>query len=784
MAEPPDTMRHLGPALLACAAAAGAAAGTVHADSLTIDRLFDAPALSGPAILAVKIAPDGSRVTYLKAKPDHKDRLDLWVYDVGRRQAHLLVDADTLAPPGRGPAPSEEELARRERQRTAALSGILEYAIAPSGRAILFPLNGRLFYVDLESAAGMATPLMPSEGPVTDATVSPKGGYVGYVRDQNLFVYELAHGREIRLTGDGGGAIKNGMAEFVAQEEMGRSTGYWWSPDETHIAYVRVDETPVPVVQRFEIAADDVTTFAQRYPAAGAANALVRLAVVDVHSGGTTWIDLGADTDIYLARVNWLPDGRTLAIQRESRDQRRLDLLFADIATGAVRTVLTETSDSWIELNDDLTFLRQSREFLWASSRDGFEHLYLYDDTGRLIRRLTAGAWNVNDFHGRAIKEVDESRRLVYFTANAGNPTERNLYVTSLDTERPDQVRRITRDAGLHSVQMHPRAGFFVDTFSSHRQPPRVGLFARGGGLIAYLSENRLDDAHPDAPYRAGNAIEEFGSLPAADGQALWYRMWKPHDFDPAKRYPAIVDVYGGPGVQSVLDNWSGGSFTQILTRAGYVVFQLDNRGSGFRGTAFQSPIHGRTGEIEVADQVRGARWLAEQGFIDPARIGVWGWSYGGYMALMLLFRAPELFRAGVSGAPVTDWTLYDTHYTERYLGRPQDNPAGFEASSVFPYAKDLRGRLLLIHGMADDNVLFANSTKLMRRLQDLGKPFDVMVYPGAKHGLLRQHDGRHAYAAILRFFDANLRPVAPDTGPAAAAGPTPGPGLTPATAR
>jgi dipeptidyl-peptidase-4 len=299
----------------------------------------------------------------------------------------------------------------------------------------------------------------------------------------------------------------------------------------------------------------------------------------------------------------------------------------------------------------------------------------------------------------------------------------------------------------------------YVDNFTSSAQPPQVSLRAADGCLIAYLSENRLDQQHPDAPYLAENAIPEFGSLAAADGQALQYRLFKPAHFDSTKRYPAIVEVYGGPSVQRVLDNWTGNSFTQILTRAGYLVFQLDNRGSGFRGTAFQAPIHDRLGDIEVADQVLGARWLGSQPYVDPTRIGVWGWSYGGYMTLMLMFKAPEVFRAGVSGAPVTDWTLYDTHYTERYLGRPSDNAAGYEASSVLPYAKDLRGKLLIIHGMADDNVLFLNSTKLYRKLQDLGLPFDVMVYPGAKHGLIRQHDGRHAYAMILRFFNENLRP-------------------------
>jgi len=749
--------RYLAPALVACAAAA-APHPAPQAAELTIDRLFDAPALAGPSIVGLKISPDGSRVTYLQGRPEDKDRLDLWAYDIRERRAQILVDSKVLAPAAE--QLSDEERGRRERQRTAALSGILEYSFAPSGRALLFPLDGRLYYYDLARPAHEALlQITHSEGFATDAAISPRGRYVAYVRNQNLYVYELAGGTEKALTSDGGGPIKNGMAEFVAQEEMDRSTGYWWAPDDRHIAFARVDENPVKSVQRFEIAADNVSTFAQRYPAAGGANVLIRIGVADVSTGAITWIDLGPEKDIYLARVNWLPDGKSIAIQRQSRDQRRLDLIFADIATGESRVVLTETSSTWIELNDELTFLSKTPEFVWESARDGFQHLYLYDYHGHLKRRLTAGAWNVNDFGARAIKGIDEKRRLIYFTATGKSPVERQLYRTSLDTQDPRAVSRVSREDGVHAVTMSRDTRVYVDNFTSSTQPPQVSLRAADGRLIDYLSENRLDQQHPDAPYLAENAIPEFGALAAADGQALQYRLFKPAHFDSTKRYPAIVEVYGGPGVQRVLDDWTGNSFTQILTRAGYVVFQLDNRGSGFRGTAFQAPIHDRLGDIEVADQVLGARWLGAQPYVDPSRIGVWGWSYGGYMTLMLMFKAPEVFRAGVSGAPVTDWTLYDTHYTERYLGRPSDNAAGYEASSVLPYAKDLRGKLLIIHGMADDNVLFLNSTKLYRKLQDLGLPFDVMVYPGAKHGLIRQHDGRHAYAMILRFFDENLRP-------------------------
>jgi dipeptidyl-peptidase 4 len=729
---------------------------TSRAAELTIDRLFDAPALAGPTILGMQMSPDGSRVAYLKGKPDQKDRLDLWEYNIHDGQTRLLVDSSILSP--HGEKLSDEEAARRERQRTAALSGILEYSFAPSGKALLFPLAGNLYYLELsKSKAAAPIEIAPVGGFVIDAAVSPSGGHIAYVRDQNLFAFDIASRQETALTRDGGGPVKNGMAEFIAQEEMDRANGYWWAPDGEHIAFARVDENPVNVTQRFEIAADNVTTYPQRYPAAGQANVIVKIGVVDIHGGSITWIDLGSDPDIYVARVDWLPDGKSLAIQRESRNQKQLDLLFADIATGKSHVVLTETSNTWIDLHDELTFLKRSHEFIWQSSRNGYQHLYLYDYDGRLLRPLTSGEWNVDDFRHRAIKGIDEKHRTIYFSATEKSPTERHLYRTSLDTGDPTQISRVTQEAGLHSVIMSSDTHVYVDSFNSSTQPPRVSLLAADGTLKAALLENRLDATHPDAPYVADNSLGEIGSMKAADGQTLYYRLYKPAHFDPAKRYPAIVDVYGGPGVQRVLDNWTGSSFTQILTRAGYLVFQLDNRGTAFRGVEFQAPIHGKLGEVEVADQVVGARWLASQAYVDAARIGVWGWSYGGYMTLMLMFKAPEIFRAGVSGAPVTDWTLYDTHYTERYLERPQANGAGYESSSVLPYAKDLKGPLLIMHGMADDNVLFLNSTKLFRRLQDLGKPFDVMVYPGAKHGLVRQHDGRHAYGMIKRFFDAQI---------------------------
>ncbi len=724
------------------------------APALTIARLFDAPGLAGPRLLAPRLSADGARVTFLQSAADDPNRLDLWEYEVHDRRMCLLVDATPAV--GGTTTLDAAERARRERRRTAAMRGVSEYAIDADGRRLLVAVDGELRVLERQ-AEGPPRLVQAIPGPVTDARFAPSGARIAYVRDQNLVVHDLAGAPERALTADGGGPIRNGMAEFIAQEEMNRHSGYWWSPDARHLAFARVDESAIPPTPRLEIHAEALTTVSERYPAAGGANALVRLGVVAAAGGDVRWIDLGEGGDYYVARVDWLPDGKTLAVQRQHRDQRTLDLLFADIETGRGRVVLTERSPTWIELNDELTFLRDAPEFIWASNRDGFTHLYLYDLDGRMRRRLTAGAWNVDDFHERAIKGVDEKRRLVYFTANAAAPTGRALYAASLDAERPTPPKRLSEGDGIHQIVMAADAGSYVDTYSAKAQPPQTSLRGIDGALIAFLNENRLDAAHPDAPYAAANSSPEFGTLESADGQTLWYRLFKPVGFEPDRRHPAIVDVYGGPGVQRVLDDWSGASFTQILTRAGFVVFQLDNRGSGFRGAAFQERLQGRLGRIEVEDQVLGARWLAAQNFVDPARLGVWGWSYGGYLALMLMLQAPETFRAAVAGAPVTDWSLYDTHYTERYLGRPQDNPAGYLQSAVLTHAAQLRGRLLLMHGMADDNVLVTHSLKLVRALQDLGKPFEMMFYPGAKHGLLRERDGRHAYATILDFFRRQL---------------------------
>ncbi len=721
--------------------------------NLEIARLYAAPDLDGPSPRGVKISPDSSRVTFLRGKETDPLQMDLWEYNLADRELRLLVDSASLV--AGDEALSEEELARRERLRIVGQRGIVSYQFAPDGNRLLFPLAGDLFLYDLENRETRR--LTNTATGETDPKFSATGRYVSFIRDQDLYVIDLDSFEERRLTRDGGGLIRNGMAEFIAQEEMDRYTGYWWAPDDSAVAFIRVDESPVHVAERFEIHAEDFKVYEQRYPATGTPNVLVQLGVVAPDGSDLRWMNIGEDTDIYLPRVDWFPGSQFLAVQRQSRDQQKLELLKIHARSGESRVLLTETSDTWINLHNELGFLESQPRFIWTSERSGHAHLYLYDNDGKLLRQLTSGDWDVVDgARARsALLHIDEEGDRLFVTGTLDSPMERNIYEVSLSGD--GEPRRISRDAGWHVADFAGNGEFYVDSFNNAQTPPRLSLHRADGSRIDFIEENRLDDSHPYHPYLATRPSTEFGTLQAEDGQTLYYRMLKPAGFDAGRRYPVIVYVYGGPMGQDVTNTWAA-DFNEILARDGFIVFTVDNRGTGFRGTAFDAPIHHRMGDVEVRDQAVGVDFLKTLAFVDPEKIGVWGWSYGGYMTLMSLFTRPDVFAAGVSGAPVTDWALYDTHYTERYLGTPNDNPDGYHASGVFPYAKELAAPLLLIHGMADDNVLFTNSTKLMKTLQDDGRPFDVMTYPGSKHGLMRvPATGKHVFAHIRRFFRQHL---------------------------
>ncbi|MBN26451.1 MAG: S9 family peptidase [Alteromonadaceae bacterium] len=713
-------------------------------ENLTIERIFDSPALEGSSANNVKVSPDGKRVTFLQGKTTDYERYDLWEYNIATGNTQMLFNSDDLHS---GPeALSDEEKARRERMRLSG-SGIVNYFWSDDGKALLFPLAGDAYYFRLGDEK--AQKILDTDAFETDIRFSPKANFISYVREQNLFIKNIKTQVETQLTFDGKGTIKNAMAEFVAQEEMGRMTGYWWSPDESKIAFTQVDEAPVDEITRSEIYADSIKMINQRYPSAGTPNVTVKLAVKDLASGNTQWVDLGKEQDIYLARVNWMKDSQMLTYQWQSRDQKTLELRAFNSQSGKQNTLLTESSNTWVNLNDDLHFLNDQKHFIWASEKSGFKHLYLYKNDGTLVRQLTQGDWVVDE-----IEAINEKQGLIYFTGRANTPLEQHIYTVSI---AGGDIKKLSQRSGAHVPSFSDDASVYVDKFSTVNTPWQVSLHQADGKHLAWLNENAIKGSHPLEALQSDWVEPTLDSFVSDDGTELYYSLYKPKKIQ--GKHPVIVYVYGGPHAQVVTNSWGGnrGLLMQYWANKGYVVFSVDNRGSNYRGKAFEDPLYKKMGSTEVDDQIAGVKFLRKLPYVDPERIGIYGHSYGGYMSLMSMFKAGEYFKAGVAGAPVTDWALYDTHYTERYMGNPKEDEDAYIASSVFPYAKNLTGDLMIYHGMADDNVLFTNSTKLYKHLQDLAIPFESMDYPGKKHSIRGKQTGIHLFHTITNFFDRHF---------------------------
>ncbi|WP_428848651.1 DPP IV N-terminal domain-containing protein [Shewanella basaltis] len=714
---------------------------------LTIERIHASPALAGASPRGLALSPDGKRVTYLSSRADNQHFYDLWQMNIATGERSILINAELLA----SGELSDEEKARRERQRIYG-EGIMEYFWSENSQSILIPAAGQLYLYDV--ASNKVTELNTGEGFATDARLSPKGHYVSFVRDQNLYVLALDTQKVSALTTDGKGPIKNAMAEFVAQEEMDRMTGYWWAPDESAIAFTRIDESGVELVTRNEIYADGIKLTEQRYPYAGKANVEIALGVVSLQDKSINWIDLGKQKDMYLPRVDWLPDSKYVSFQWQSRDQQALDLRIAAVSQPEqANTVIEERSKAWVNLNNDLHFLKQQSAFIWGSERDGFNHLYLFDLQGKLLKQLTQGDWAVD-----VLEFVDEASGWVYFSGRKDSVIERHLYRVNMNIG-VESIERISQTAGMHDAVFADKSPVYLDYFNSLQQPPQISLHNDSGKLLAWVEQNEINETHPLYDVAGLWQMPEFGQLKAEDGQPLMYRLFKPVPFDANKKYPVVVRVYGGPHAQLVVNSWSEADyFTQYLLQQGYAVFQLDNRGSAHRGTEFEYVIYQNMGDAEVNDQKVGVDYLRSLPFIDAENVAIYGHSYGGYMALMSQFKAPDYFKAAISGAPVTDWRLYDTHYTERYMGNPDTNKQGYDASSILPYVKNYQSGLLMYHGMADDNVLFENSTRVYKALQDEGKLFQMMDYPGSKHSMRGEKVRNHLYKSLAAFLDQQLK--------------------------
>jgi dipeptidyl-peptidase-4 len=699
---------------------------------LTLDLVarYPRPGLAMPGAFA--FSPDGKTLTFLDA-PDGGLRRVLCALDVATGERRVLFD------PGAGVTDenvSREEQLRRERARLLH-TGVTSYAWADDADVILVPLGGELWLVTPDARARRIG--APDDGAVVDPRISPDGTRVAFVRDGDLYVLDAATGARTRLTHDATDGVTNGIAEYIAQEEMGRARGHWWSADGEWIAFQQTDERHIPWFRIPHWGTGDPNEIEEhRYPFAGAANARVKLGVVRARGGEARWLDLGEFE--YLARVAWHPDGR-LFVQTLDRAQQRLRLDAFEVASeggdgvgggGARATLIEERQEPWINLHDDLRFVERSGEFVWSSERSGVRQLYLYARDGSLVGRLTGDEWPVD-----AVLRVD-GERVAYLAATT--PNEQQVFAVRLDGGASE---RLTTEPGMNNgVFARDTAAPWVHVHHSLREPPRAELHP--GPVL-----------HAPAPPGVDLVTPELFTFANRDGVTLHAMRYTPARL-PA---PLVVRVYGGPHAQTVGDSWVNtvDLRAQYLAARGFLVLSVDNRGSARRGIEFEAAIARRMGTVEIDDQTDGVRYAQAQGWVDGTRAGIYGWSYGGYAAIMAMLREPGVFRVGVAGAPVTDWAGYDTCYTERYMGTPAGNPGGYRDGSALEHASKLEGKLMLIHGMVDENVHFRHTARFLRALAEANKDVDLLVYPEERHMPRSERDRRNMEERVAGFFERHL---------------------------
>jgi dipeptidyl-peptidase 4 len=703
--------------------------------ALTIERIYSQPSLSGRLTRGLTWTPDGKQLSYFETKESGKEaKPELWAMDASSGERRLLVAADKL-----------ETILPVDTSRPTQATGLgrrapSQYQWAPDGAGILFQGPTALAWLDVKSQTRRT--LVSGKATLADPKISPDGRNVSFVRDHNLWLVNLADGKERAISQGGTEEIRKGELDWVYPEELEIKTAYWWSPDSSSIVYLEMDERKVSQYPLVDFSSPSGEAEMERYPTAGGGNPIVRVFVASLTGGEPRTMDTGAETDIYIARVNWLTDSKHLAIQRLNRAQTALDLLIADSTTGKARAVLSENDANWINVSDDLYFLKDSKRFLWSSERSGYRHLYLYDLEGKQLAQLTTGEWEVS-----AVDAVDEPKGLVYFTAAEKSPLERHLYRVALDGSG---FARLSKGEGTHAAVLAPNAAAFYDTYSNTATPPRQELYRADGSRIAALNENKIAEL---ADYHLSPM--EFLTVKSRDGVQLNASIIKPPDFHPQKKYPVLVYTYGGPRAQVVRNAWGGANFLwhQLMAQKGYIIFSLDNRGSAGRGHAFETPLHFRMGAEELSDQRDGVQYLKSLPYVDSNRIGIWGWSYGGHMTLHAMFEAGDDFKVGFAGGPVTDWRYYDSIYTERYLGLPQKNGKGYQDSSPVKYASQLKGKLLIAHGTGDDNVHFANTLAVINDLIEAGKYVEVLAFPGRGHGVSDPPARRVLMQRVTQFF-------------------------------
>jgi dipeptidyl-peptidase-4 len=594
---------------------------------------------------------------------------------------------------------------------------------------------------------------LSDKGKQSYASFSPDGSKVAFVRQNNLFYVDLNTWQEVQVTTDGQpNKIINGTTDWVYEEEFGFVQAFYWSPDSRRLAYHRFDESNVRqyTLQRWNQGALYPEDYVYKYPKAGEANSVVEIWIYDLPSKTRVKADTGEETDIYIPRIIWTATPGVLSVRRLNRLQNHLDIIHIDATTGKSTVILTERNARYVDVDycDDLTYLADGKHFIHSSEESGYKHLYLYTIDGKKVNQITSGNWEVIDFLG-----VDEKTKTVYYISNEGNHLYRNLYTISLDGKRKTAL---TTMPGTHQINLGPGYQYYLDYYSSAETPLQVVLYQVKGNKQVRVLEKNEELQKKITEY--GLVNREFFTYTSADGKTqLDATMMKPRNFDPSRKYPVMVFQYSGPRAPSVRQSFAVDGWAQLLVQKGYLVVTLDTRGSGYRGEEFVKQTYKQMGRLELEDLLAGGRYLASLPYVDGNRLGIYGWSYGGFMASLVMTKGAGVYKLGIAGAPVTNWRYYDNIYTERYMQRPQDNPSGYDDLSPIKYANRLSGHFLLIHGTGDDNVHIQNSIALQDALIMAGKQFRSFFYPDDPHGIRGARRRHHLYTMMTDFILENL---------------------------
>jgi dipeptidyl-peptidase-4 len=711
---------------------------------LTIDWIFSDESGEATALPSYSWLRDGTAILYDVRQPAEKRTFERLNPQTGQRVPALN-------------APKAMESLRSLLTKGDAPTAMpWPLAFSDTGELALYLFEGDIFLLDVEKAQFSRVTQTASQE--KSVNFSPDGKKFAFVRDNDLYIYDIARRAEKRLTRDGSETILNGTLSWVYWEEIfgRRDIGYWWSQDSEALAFLRTDESLVGTSYYVDFEPQYPRLIKQRYPKAGSPNPQVRVGVAEINQDKTTWVDLDPKTYEYVVRVKWLPDNKRVSVQTLTRPQTELTLYLAERASGRTSVLLKETDKAWVNIHDDLYFLQDGKHFIWESERTGYSHLYLYTMGGQLVNEITKGNWATTSARAGAfwvrqsLAGVDEQQGWVYFTALEKSSIEKHLYRIKLDGTN---MERLTKEDGTHFISFSPDARYYVDRYSNTNTLPSLTLRASSGEMKMTLAAPR-----PEMLAQFDIQYPEHLTIPAADNFPMPAQLLKPKDFNPSKRYPVIVYVYGGPSAPSVANAWQFSNyFDQLLMRAGYLVLYVDNRSATAISHALETTSMGQMyGESELKDLVAAVRWLKSQSYVDPQRVGVWGWSGGGTFTLLAMTRSKE-FKAGIAVAAVTDPFYYDTKWAEAIMRLPQDNPEGYQKTSLNNTAKDLTGRLLLVHGTYDDNVHIQNAWKFTDELIKAGKTFDMMIYPMRQHGIADRAARIHLYKTMLEFWKKNL---------------------------